>query len=487
MSFSSLTFLIFFVIVLIALGLTQLPVFYKKYKKDKLKKIRHIILLVSSYIFYGWWDWRFCFLMFLLTLVSYKTAIAIERNHDKKIYMYFGVGIPLLVLGVFKYFNFFLSSFSTLIGLKDLGTLSIILPVGISFYTFQSLSYTIDAYRGRSKVEHEFLKLALYISFFPQLVAGPIVKASEFLPQLEEERKITIRGVEQGIQIFIFGLVKKVVFSDNLSVFVDDVFGSPGAFQSSTVMLAVIAYSIQIYFDFSGYSDMAVGCAKCIGYTLPRNFNIPYISRNITEFWKRWHISLSTWLQEYLYIPLGGNRKGKVRTYINLLITMILGGLWHGASWTFVFWGFLHGMALCIHKLFLKFRGNRKQTKAGTLLSVIVTYVFVCLCWIFFRADSFDIAMTVLKKCIIWSPGIIQIYSWVIPSILLLLISTFAAYLKSNSNVISGENKKISKIQGFYPILNLNKFWSLFILCLIMGMVLGLAYTGNNPFIYFQF
>jgi alginate O-acetyltransferase complex protein AlgI len=237
-------------------------------------------------------------------------------------------------------------------GIERVGSLPIILPVGISFYTFQSLSYTIDVYRKKIVAEKDFLKLALYISFFPQLVAGPIVRASDFLPQLEEHRNVSLHNFKIGIQIGIFGLFKKVVIADWLSVFVDDVFSTPNAFHAMSILLAVIAYAIQIYFDFSGYSDMAIGCAKCLGYDFARNFNMPYISRNISEFWRRWHISLSSWLKEYVYIPMGGNRKGICRTYIHNMVTMLLGGLWHGADWTFVAWGGVHGIALCIHKVY---------------------------------------------------------------------------------------------------------------------------------------
>jgi alginate O-acetyltransferase complex protein AlgI len=331
--------------------ITKMGIFSKQ-------KLRHVILLIASYIFYSWWDWRFCFLMIILTIVSFFSAIQIDKHPENKLFIFVGVIIPLTILGIFKYFNFFISSFVEIFGIRYVNSLNIILPVGISFYTFQSLSYTIDVYRKKINAEKDFIKLALYIAFFPQLVAGPIVRASDFLPQLEEERNINLDNFKIGIQIFVSGLFKKVVIADWLSVFVDDVFRTPSAFHAISLILAVIAYSIQIYFDFSGYSDMAIGCAKCLGYDFVRNFNLPYISRNITEFWKRWHISLSSWLKEYLYIPLGGNRKGGIRTYMNNMITMLLGGLWHGANWTFLAWGGAHGIALCIHKFYKKLFGK---------------------------------------------------------------------------------------------------------------------------------
>lgn len=325
MSFASIDFILFFLCTITVVVLIQ------KYFGIKIKEI---FLLCVSYFFYGYWDWRFCFLLLFITICSYMVS---KKLNNRGVYL-IGILVPLAVLGFFKYFNFFLDSISIVLG-EDIGTLKIILPVGISFYTFQALSYVIDVKRGKIKPESDFVKLALYLSFFPQLVAGPIVKAADFLPQLKEERKVTWNDISCGLQMFIFGLFKKIVLADRISVFVDDVFYAPSAFQWSTIVLAVISYSLQIYFDFSGYSDMAIGCAKCLGYDFKCNFNLPYISQNVTEFWRRWHISLSTWLREYIYIPLGGNKKGRCRQYINLFLTMLLGGLWHGASWTFVLWG----------------------------------------------------------------------------------------------------------------------------------------------------
>jgi alginate O-acetyltransferase complex protein AlgI len=355
MVFSSITFFVFFFLMLILAGITRLHIFSKLCgHPKKIRKLRHVLLLIASYVFYGWWDWRFCLLMLVLTIVAYISALQIDKQRNSRIFVTIGVVIPLVILGIFKYCNFFIASFTSILGIHNGGALNIILPVGISFYTFQSLSYTIDVYRKKLSAEKNFSKLALYIAFFPQLVAGPIVRASDFLPQLEEDRNISIDNFQTGIQIFVFGLFKKAVIADWLSVFVDDVFRTPNAFHAISLILAVIAYAIQIYFDFSGYSDMAIGCAKCFGYDFNRNFNLPYLSRNISEFWKRWHISLSSWLKEYLYIPLGGNKKGTLRTYINNMITMLLGGLWHGANWTFVAWGGAHGVALCIHKMYKK-------------------------------------------------------------------------------------------------------------------------------------
>ena len=479
MVFSSIEFLIFFVIVFVTLLVAEGKTVGKKVSEAYVRRFKHIFLLVASYVFYGWWDWRFCFLMLSLTYIAYLSAKNISIGKNVKFFKFLGIAFPLLILGFFKYFNFFLDSFSSAVGVDNLGTLDIILPVGISFYTFQSMSYTIDVIRKDIKSE-SFLNVAIYVAFFPQLVAGPVVKASDFIPQLYEDRRITKENIISGVQIFAFGLFKKIVFADHLSVFVDDVFSKPEAFHSLSVILAVISYSIQIYFDFSGYSDMAVGCAKCLGYDFNRNFNMPYISKNPSEFWKRWHISLSSWLQQYLYISLGGNRKGTVRTYINLLTTMILGGFWHGASWNFVLWGLFHGLLLCVHKCFKNTRTKKKSTIVGSSLSIIGTYVVVCLGWVLFRAEDFETAFLVYKQMFIWNEGILQIYTWTIASIIVVIVASVIAIIKSK--------KKDEEIaSGFYPILNPEKMSHQVIFITVLGLIIIFAYTGSNPFIYFQF
>ena len=478
MVFNSVVFIVFFAIVSFFIILTNIKC---GIDKKTIIKIRHIILLIASCVFYGWWDIGCLVLMLALIFIAYISSIMLKKTNNK-IYLIIGVAVPLVFLGVFKYFNFFIDSFSAAFGIKNTLTLNILLPVGISFYTFQSLSYTLDVHREHIKPEKSFIKVALYVSFFPQLVAGPIVKAGDFIPQLYEDRTISWKNFEKGIQWFVFGLFKKVVIADNISVCVDTVFNAPGQFHAISIILAVIGYSIQIYCDFSGYSDMAIGCAKCFGFDLMRNFNIPYVAKNISNFWKRWHISLSTWLQEYLYIPLGGNRKGKIRTYINLFLTMLIGGLWHGASWTFVAWGALHGIALCLHKIWLKIIKREKTHKGtfmGNLFSGIITYIFVAFCWIFFRAENFHIAKEVIFGITFWQNGIVYINSWVILGIICVLISTLIAYV--NSLI------KKSEFDGFYPTLKLNTILGQTVLYVMIGITIGLAYTGSNPFIYFQF
>lgn len=377
------------------------------------------------------------------------------------------VCVVLVVLGIFKYYNFFVESFCELFSISSAGTLNIILPVGISFYTFQAISYIADVRLGRLQAEHSFVNVALYIAFFPQLVAGPIVKASEFLPQLSEDRNVSIRNLETGLQIFVFGLFKKIVLADNLSVYVDEVFRYPTLFSAGTIVLAVASYAMQIYFDFSGYSDMAIGSAKCLGYDFSRNFNMPYLSKNVSEFWKRWHISLSTWLKEYLYISLGGNRKGKIRTYINLMLTMVLGGLWHGANWTFVAWGALHGAALCVHKIFAG--KDRKRSVVRNILCVVITDIFVCLCWIFFRADNISTAFIIIQRMFSFDRGVSHLYSWTFVSLVLMITCHIKAYRKSASKEFCN---------GYYEVMDLGKVSSLIIWFVFIGLTISTGIYG---------
>ena len=472
MSFVSLAFLLLFVTSYVLCRLV------------KTREQKHTILLIASYIFYAYWDARFLLLLILQTYISYVLAKQIERSESRskaKRWMLLGVSISLAILGFFKYFNFFVQSFASLFGITSLGALNIILPVGISFYTFQALSYLIDVYRGKLRACDRFLKISLYISFFPQLVAGPIVRASDFLPQLEEDRPMNQQNLVEGLQIFLFGLIKKIVIADQLAVCVDAVFASPASYSRLSLFLAVVAYSIQIYCDFSGYSDMAIGVAKTFGYDLCKNFDMPYLSKNPTEFWQRWHISLSTWLRDYLYIPLGGNRKGKVRTKINLMLTMLLGGLWHGANWQMVFWGALHGGALVVHKSFRDVSNRRNvHIPNGTLkqvvavLSVVGMYLFTCLCWVFFRAQSFFDAILILTRIFTGAAGLRYyfVYTFIFAGII---------------GIATAIGAKRNQGHGYYPILNLSKFWSKVVLILVILLTLMFFYAGDTAFIYFQF
>ncbi|MBQ7954984.1 MAG: MBOAT family protein [Lachnospiraceae bacterium] len=461
----------FFILFVITLGLMLL---------FRGQTARQFILLAASYVFYAYWDVRFLFLLIFQALVVYTGSLLVEKFRFgkpglAKAAMGILVGIILGLLGFFKYFRFFTESISAITGENAFSALHIILPVGISFYTFQSISYVVDVYRQKTEARKSFLKVSLYISFFPQLMSGPVVRSTHFLPQLDTNPAITWANFEKGCQIFLMGAVKKVVIADRLSVCVNAIYDAPAAYSGASILGAVIAYSLQIYCDFSGYSDMAIGVARVLGYDLGRNFNLPYLSRNLTEFWKRWHISLSAWLQEYLYISLGGNRKGKMRTYVNLMLTMILGGLWHGASWNFVIWGALHGAALVVHKLFLTYK-KPKTTTTGvkTLLSIVGTYAFVSFCWIFFRADSFETAWLIISRMFTWADGISYTYVYTVLFALALLLIHIYCYFKTNK-------------EGTYIHLDWNKFLPKVLFILAILLTAAFAYQGNQAFIYFQF
>jgi alginate O-acetyltransferase complex protein AlgI len=310
-------------------------------------------LLLASYIFYGTWNWKFLGLIWTSTVIDYYCGKKIHetpsRNRRKAILL-LSIGTNLGILAFFKYYNFFANSFESLmhiIGWRvDALTLQIVLPVGISFYTFQTMSYTIDIYRNKIEPTDRFLDFALFVTFFPQLVAGPIERAKNLLPQVSSDRVVTWEKLKEGVWLICWGLFKKVFIADNLAKIVDPVFSASNPISGAEALIAVYAFAFQIYGDFSGYSDIARGISKLLGFELMLNFRMPYFSKNIREFWSRWHISLSTWLKDYLYITMGGNRFGTLRTYRNLFLTMAIGGLWHGAAWTFVFWGMFHGLVL---------------------------------------------------------------------------------------------------------------------------------------------
>ncbi len=433
-------------------------------------KRQNIVLLLVNYLFYAWWDWKFLALLVVVSFAVYQSA---KHLHDFRFAFPFGVSIPLLGLGVCKYFNFFLESFYAMIGAVSSNTLNMILPLGISFYTFLSLSYLFDVYYGKKYAEENFLVVALYISFFPTIVAGPITKARDIIGQFHEARTIQWENLQIGVQLFIMGALKKNVLADRISVLVDDVYGAPLAFDTPTVWLAVIGYSLQLYFDFSGYSDMAIGCARCLGFTLNENFNLPYIAPNVSEFWKRWHISLSAWFQEYLYIPLGGNRSGVLKTCCNLLITMLICGLWHGAAWKFVLWGFIHACLLCLYHVYTSFYGQRISFPA--ILKILGTYLSVTLCWIFFRGTDMQNITEIFYRLFIWeSFGVHQMYVYAWLSIILLLVVSLYSIYRNNCN-------------GLIPNMDIRKPSRFFIFCLEIFILLGLMYTDDNPFVYASF
>jgi D-alanyl-lipoteichoic acid acyltransferase DltB (MBOAT superfamily) len=371
------------------------------------RRFQNPLLLVASYVFYGAWDWRFLGLLWLSTATDYLVGRGLgttEEIRRRRRLLTISLVVNLGILAGFKYFNFFVDSAATLLegfGLSADGpTLRIILPVGISFYTFQTLAYTIDVYRRKTEVEYNPITFALYVAFFPQLVAGPIERAQRLIPQLREPRdRIGWDRVRSGLFLIALGLFKKVAVADALAPYVDQAFGSAATTAWINLLVGVYAFALQIYGDFSGYTDIARGTSRLLGVELMINFQQPYLSRNITNFWRTWHISLSTWLRDYLYIPLGGNRKGTIFTYRNLMITMLLGGLWHGAAWTFVMWGGLHGLYLAVHRWW-RHRSPVAATDPFTLRDVIptmVTFHLVCLGWVFFRAETFAQAFEVLE------------------------------------------------------------------------------------------
>lgn len=397
MSFDSFHFLAFFIIALLANHLLRRHI-----------TARNAVNFVASYYFYGCWDWRFLSLIVVSTMIDYCCGLAlnvnpadvgkpVEPDRRRKVIILISLVANLGLLGVFKYFNFFAESAAALmatIGLEASPTLlRIVLPVGISFYTFQTLSYTIDVYRREIPTERNLLTFGLYVAFFPQLVAGPIERAKHLLPQLAVPRVVTRTDMGTGLYLIFWGLFKKTVIADNVATFANNAFGGdPGS--GLYALLGIYAFAIQIYCDFSAYSDIARGTARCMGYDLMLNFNLPYFATNPSDFWRRWHISLSTWLRDYLYISLGGNRVGVSRNYFNLMATMVLGGLWHGASWIFVLWGFYQGALLCGHRL-LEPAIARLRPQAGSRLasawhvgSIVFFFHLTCAGWLLFRAES---------------------------------------------------------------------------------------------------
>lgn len=385
MLFNSATFFVFFVVV------------YGLYLVSKNNyRVQNALLLVGSYVFYGWWDVRFIPLIAGLTIINYYCGKSIAKTGpggSAKIMLTISVASGLGVLGFFKYFNFFLDSAAAALhalGMNpDIPTMKIILPVGISFYTFQALSYTIDVYRGKMKPAKSLPDFALFVSFFPQLVAGPIERAANLLPQVSSPRKIVAEQVDAGIFLILWGYFKKVVVADNVAVIANRVFNGYSDFHGLDIVVGVLAFTVQIYCDFSGYSDIARGLAKLMGFELMVNFRLPYFARNPREFWQRWHVSLSTWLRDYLYIPLGGGRGGRTRTYVNILITMVLCGLWHGAAWNFVAWGAYHGLLQLAYRV-AGGKGNRDAGEGGGVAAMALMFFFAVAGWVFFRASSME-------------------------------------------------------------------------------------------------
>ena len=389
MLFNTLEFWVFFAFVLTVYALLR-------------RRAQNLFLLVASYFFYGCWNWRFLGLLLLSSTTDWFLSTAIGRSRGTARatrWVAVSVAINLVFLGCFKYFNFFIASANDLLVALNLDSLrlhlDVVLPVGISFYTFQSISYIVDVYRGEVEPARDPVEFALFVAFFPHMVAGPIMHSSALLPQMQQDRRMRWTDISSGFHLAMWGLFKKVVVADNLSAIASPIFHHEASFRPGPVQLGALAFAFQIYCDFSGYTDIARGVARIMGFTLMDNFKHPYFASSVTDFWRRWHISLSSWLRDYLYIPLGGNRYGVFHTYRNLFLTMLLGGLWHGADWTFVIWGAYQGGLLVVERLlggrrvvasWFEARGFAEQ--AIWFVRVVVTFYFVCLGWILFRCEG---------------------------------------------------------------------------------------------------
>jgi D-alanyl-lipoteichoic acid acyltransferase DltB (MBOAT superfamily) len=437
-------------------------------------RARNILIVAASYLFYGWWDYRFLGLIFLSSVLDYAVGLGIARQTDarrRKLWLTLSIVANLGILGFFKYFDFFVTSLATLLQQLDIpfqtSTLRIILPVGISFYTFQAMSYTIDVYRGTIPACRNLVNFLAFVSFFPQLVAGPIERASHLLPQFERTLSINRAMLDEGVWLIVWGMFKKVVIADNLDPLVSMVYQND-TYSGPAVVLATVAFGFQIYCDFSGYSDIARGLARVLGFDIMVNFNLPYFAANIREFWQRWHISLSTWLRDYLYISLGGNRRGRARTYANLFTTMVLGGLWHGAAWNFALWGAWHGAGLIAHRML-----ETKSGKTRTVVGWLVTMLFVFYGWLLFRAQSFDQIAAMTRALSNWSAP-----NW-IGSYLLNLAAFLTPLLLVEAWQFRSQNALVPLTLSRWPRAALQ---GVFLLAIILYWE-----RTELPFIYFQF
>lgn len=479
MLFNSLSYAVFLPIVFILYWL--LP-----------HKYRWVLLFIASYYFYMSWNVKYVVLILFTTFVSYSAALILEKQDSKKkkkLVLAFTAILCLGILFFFKYFNFFSDSIVSFFRLFSIKlhpiTLKLILPVGISFYTFQTLSYVVDVYRGDVVAEKHFGYYATFISFFPQLVAGPIERTSNLLPQIKAKHEFNYDQATYGLKLMAWGFFKKMVIADGLSNYVSTIYDMPFNYSGFSLLLATLFFTIQIYCDFSGYSDIAIGSAKLFGIDLMTNFKSPYFSQSIKEFWSRWHISLSTWFKDYIYIPLGGNRVSKPRHFFNLVITFLASGLWHGANWTFVIWGGIHGIAQGIENLIIP-KSKAKSKGIVWFIRVVFVFIFVSFAWVFFVSNSLSDACYVLGN---WYKGIGSISSYIsngfsdmglggtnllflIPSLLLLTIYDYFSLKGDVIKMISNNNRTLR--------------WAIYVV-FIIWMIVSMPYSNLNEFIYFQF
>ncbi|MBU0489964.1 MAG: MBOAT family protein [Bacteroidetes bacterium] len=447
---------------------------------QKRNTARIIYLTLFSLYFYYKSSGFYFVLLIISTLVDYSAGIWMfnaKTKGMKRLFLMFSLVSNFGMLGYFKYTNFFISSINEFMA-DPLAFHNIFLPAGISFYTFQTLSYSIDVFRGELKPVRNILDFGFYVSFFPQLVAGPIVRAKDFIPQIRAPRILDKKAIGLAVALIASGLIKKAVISDYISVnFVDRIFDEPLLYTGVENLMGIYGYALQIYCDFSGYSDVAIGIALLMGFTLPWNFNYPYRATSITDFWRRWHISLSSWLRDYLYIPLGGNKKGRVRQYVNLLLTMLLGGLWHGASWKFVLWGGLHGAALAIEKLTGSFKAVTKNIPLR-ILGVLVTFHFVCLGWVYFRADSFEKAIEMLNQVVYsFNGGVFMDMVLAYREVFILFVVGYMLHFVPRK-LDNGAKSLISNSPLVVQAL---------ILVAVIWLIIQTKSAGIVPYIYFQF
>ena len=461
MVFNSLIFLYLF-----------LPITYFVFWQLKSKNQRYIWMTLAGYVFYSFWNYKFCALMLLSTLVSYVAGLGLSHWEDprrRKLCLVLPIAFDLTLLGVFKYTNFVVSTFNSLperLSLPHLPSLDIILPVGISFYTFHTITYIVDSYRRVISPTRNLFEFSCYVSLFPQLVAGPIVRFRQIEQDLENiDHPNKAQWLKVGWSYFVLGLVKKVLIADSIAAIINPALAHYAAFTTADAWLCALGYSYQLYFDFSGYSDMAVGLGYMLGLRLPQNFNSPYRATDIADFWRRWHISLSSVLRDYLYIPLGGSHGTWWKTYQNLMITMLLGGLWHGANWTFVFWGGYHGTLLCVNRIW------RDQVEMiPTALRRTGTFLLVLIGWVFFRSTSFAMAGSILFRMFTWTPGVLVTGARTL--CILILVAGAIAHFGPNTWEIRHDWRPAHSLA----------LAALFIVCLTV------IYGGNqSQFLYFQF
>ncbi len=435
-------------------------------------RLMNLWLLTASYIFYAWWNPLYLTLIVVSTAVDYAVVIFMEKSQRKKLWLLLSIATNLSLLGFFKYVGFFTENLNPLfleLGIPyQLRAPDVLLPVGISFFTFQSMSYTIDAYRGILETERSFIRFASFVSLFPQLVAGPIERAKNLLPQLSRAPEITQRDIGEGLSLFLVGLFKKVALADYLALYVDKVYLTPGEYHSPALILATFAFGWQIYFDFSGYTDMARGIGRLMGFQLMLNFNNPYVATGLGDFWNRWHISLSSWFKDYVYIPLGGNRGGKLATYKNMFLTMVISGFWHGAAWTFIIWGALHALGRVLTR---ELEGAPfYREKVPKLAKQLLVFSFVTFTWIFFRAQSWDEAWLVVTR--IFTSG------WEDPQFPLVMLSLIlAVWIYQLVHASQWKGRRILELRAVR-------------IGIVIFMILYLAVVarpGAEPFIYFQF